>query len=60
MARYLGNSNEMEVHDTLHERPGCAIARVKAWHRVNFFPDTLEEAGRQGYSSCDYCIVYAE
>lgn len=57
--RYLGNSNHsnMEVHDLHNEKPQCQIdAILAAGHAVRFIPDTLDEAHRNGYDNCAYCI----
>jgi len=57
--RYLGNSNpsNMEVHDLLSEKTQCQIAEIiAATHAVKFIPDTLDEAHRNKYDNCAYCI----
>ncbi len=52
--RYLGNKNHMEVHDLQNEYPLCQIPEIKPEHKVYF--DSLDEARREGYDSCSYCI----
>jgi len=57
--RYLGNSdqNHMEVHDLSNEKTQCQIDKIiAARHAVKFIPDTLDEAHRNNYDNCDYCI----
>lgn len=55
--RYLGNNNKMEVHDLDNEQVNCQIDEIiRAGHAVTFTPDTLEEAHRQGYDNCAWCI----
>lgn len=58
--RFVGNSNTTEVHDLDNEKTGaneCQIDEIiKADHAVTFSPDTLDEAHRQGYDNCAYCI----
>jgi hypothetical protein len=58
--RFVGNANTDEVHDLDNEQTGaneCQIDEIiRAGHVVTFSPDTLEEAHRQGYDNCAYCI----
>lgn len=58
MPRYLGDSKAMVVHDLMHERASCKIKELRAWHRKSFYPDTLEQARSEEFTSCDYCIIY--
>lgn len=57
--RYLGNSSssKMEVHDLLHETTNCQIDEIiAAHHAVVFEPDSKEQAHKEGYDNCAYCI----
>ena len=58
--RYCGNINKMEVHDLDNEdisASGCQIDEIiAANHAKKFDPDTLEQAHREGYDNCAYCI----
>jgi hypothetical protein len=58
--RYLGNWLKMEVHDLDNEQTGanrCQIDEIiEAGHQVIFEPDTLDQAHREGYDNCHYCI----
>jgi len=57
--QYLGNSNpkKMEVHDRSNETPRCQIDEIIAnGHAVVFTPDTLDEARKEGYDKCAFCI----
>lgn len=57
--RFLGNSSpsKMEVHDTQRESASCQLDEIiKAGHAVRFTPDTKEEAHRNGFDNCAYCI----
>lgn len=54
MARYLGNKSKKEVHDQHNERPNCQLSEIK--ERVQFSPDTLTQARKEGYDNCHYCI----
>ncbi len=58
--RYCGNTNKMEVHDLDNEDTGkyaCQIDEIiAANHAKTFDPDTLEQAHREGYDNCAYCI----
>jgi len=50
----------MEVHDLDNEDTspsGCQIDEIiDAGHARSFNPDTLEQAHREGYDDCAYCI----
>ena len=55
--RYCGNINTMEVHDLDNETTLCWIDEIiAAGHAKIFFPDTLEQAHREGYYNCALCI----
>gem|GEM_PF-353362 len=58
--KYCGNTNKMEVHDLDNEDTspsGCQIDEIiDAGHARSFNPDTLEQAHREGYDDCAYCI----
>lgn len=58
--RFVGNTNSTEVHDLDNEQTGpneCQIDEIiKARHAVTFAPDTLDQAHRQRYDNCAYCI----
>ena len=58
--KYLGNNNNMEVHDLDREdtsASGCQIDEIiRANHAVTFNPDTLEQAHTRGYDNCAKCI----
>jgi hypothetical protein len=47
----------MEVHDLLAETEQCQIPEIlRAGNAVRFDPDTLEQAHREGYDNCAWCI----
>ena len=57
--QYLGNSNpkKMEVHDLYNETPQCQIDEIIVnGHAVVFTPDTLDEAHKERYDNCSFCI----
>lgn len=54
--RFIGNTNTNEVHDLDNEKPGCKIDQIKDSHVKTFVPDTLQEAHRQCFDNCAYCI----
>ena len=58
--RYVGNTNNKEVHDLNNEKTGtnqCQIDEIiAANHAKTFYPDTLEQAGNEGYDNCAHCI----
>lgn len=58
--RYCGDTNKMEVHDFNYEDKrefACRVEEVIAsGHAKSFTPDTLEQAHKEGYENCAYCI----
>ena len=55
--RYCGNTNKKEVHDLDNEKIVCEIDEIiDAGHARIFTPDTLEQANKEGYDDCAYCI----
>jgi len=55
--RYLGNTHKMEVHDLENEQPKCQIDEIiRAGHAVVFTPDTLEQAHKESFDNCAWCI----
>jgi len=66
----MGNTNKMEVHDLDNEKTKpneCQIDEIIAAHNrdldnnrdgrvVIFEPDTLDQARREMFDPCDYCI----
>lgn len=58
--RYVGNTDKKEVHDLDNEQTGaneCQIDEIiKAGHARTFSPDTLEQADKETYDNCAYCI----
>lgn len=58
--RYVGNKNNMEVHDLDNEKTGqnqCQIDEIiRAGNAVIFTPDTLSQAHSEGYDNCAYCL----
>jgi hypothetical protein len=58
--RYCGDTNNMEVHDFNYEdrrQFACRVNEIIAsGHAKSFVPDTLEQAHREGYHNCAFCI----
>lgn len=53
----MGNKNTTEVHDLKVEWVECQIDKIVSHkHAVQFTPDSLDEAHREGYDNCAYCI----
>jgi hypothetical protein len=52
--RYLGNSQNRELHDLENTKTNCRLDRISADHRVNFASE--EEAVKAGYDFCAYCF----
>lgn len=53
--RFVGNTNKKEVHDLDNEKTG-PNEFIKAGHARTFNPDTLEQAKKEGYDNCAYCL----
>jgi hypothetical protein len=56
--RFLGNSQNREVHDLENTKRNCRIAQISADHRVYF--ETAEEAIKAKYDYCAYCFGRAK
>lgn len=55
--RYCGNTNKKEVHDLDNEKTNCQIDEIiAAGHARTFTPDTLDQAHKDGYDNCAYCL----
>ncbi|MFX0097153.1 MAG: hypothetical protein ACFE7E_05285 [Candidatus Hodarchaeota archaeon] len=58
--RFVGNTNTEEVHDLDNEqtKPNeCQIDEIiNANHVRTFEPDTLDQAHKEGFDNCAYCI----
>ena len=55
--RYLGDESTMLVHKLEKENNACDIEEIIAKENaVVFSPDKLNEAHRQGYNNCEYCL----
>ena len=53
--RYLGNTNEMEVHDLDNENSNCQIDEIiRAGNDKPF--NSLEIARSNGYDNCHWCL----
>ncbi|GAH18302.1 unnamed protein product [marine sediment metagenome] len=59
--RFSGDEAEMVVHDLENEDTtvqGCYIDEIiEKGNSVCFFPDSIEEAHRQGYDNCERCLL---
>jgi hypothetical protein len=58
--RYCGNTNKMEVHDFNYEdrrQFACQMDdTIASGQAKSFAPDTLEQAHKEGYHCCVFCI----
>ncbi|MCK4644953.1 MAG: hypothetical protein KAU46_01760 [Candidatus Aminicenantes bacterium] len=52
--RYLGNTNEMKVHDLENENVNCQIDEIKYEHIKMY--DYHFQAKDNGFVDCDYCF----
>ncbi|MBS1914449.1 MAG: hypothetical protein JST22_20840 [Bacteroidetes bacterium] len=56
--RYLGDDNNMIVHDLERAKGSCEIDEILDESRgVRFEPDTLEQAEHERFRPCSRCIV---
>jgi len=61
--RFIGNTDKNKVHDLDNENLAeyaCQIDEIKPEHVKTFEPDTLEQAHKEGFENCDYCIQIIE
>ena len=56
MAGYLGNKSDNVVHHLAEMTPDCKIVQIKKSEKIYFIPDTLEEAIKEKFILCKYCI----
>jgi hypothetical protein len=58
MKQFVGNNDTKIVHDVDNEQPrNCHITRIVAVdNAVTFTPDTLDQAQKEGYTGCKYCL----
>ena len=58
--RYIGDTSKNIVHDTPFEKKyiigDCKIDEIKEECRRTFSPDSLEQAKKEGYKPCKYCL----
>jgi len=58
--RFIGDSSKKIVHDTLYEKKyligECKIDEIKTKNIKTFSPDTLEQAKKEGFKPCEYCL----
>ena len=53
----LCNKKSTEFHNLSKAKPQCQIAEIVAnSHQKSFVPDTVEQAIREGFEPCAYCI----
>ena len=56
MAGYLGNKSDMIVHHLATMGHDCKIYYVKKEDKIFFMPDTLDQATKEKFTPCQYCI----
>ena len=56
MVGYLGNKFDMIVHHLVGMKPNCKIYDIKKQDSVYFVPDILDQAKKEGFVSCKYCV----
>ena len=60
MPQYLGNKNNMEVHDLYKQQTNCQINEIKPEHKKYFIPDTLDQAHKEHFDNCHWCIGFSK
>ena len=56
MPGYLGNKSDNKVHHLATMTPDCKIYDMKKVEQIYFTPDTLENAIKEKFTPCRYCI----
>ena len=56
MTGYLGNKSDRIVHHLATMVPNCRIYYVKKEDKTYFVPDILEEAIKEKFTPCPYCL----
>ena len=56
MAGYLGNKFDMIVHHLAVMKPKCKIYDIKKQDSVYFVPDILDQARKERFVPCKYCV----
>ena len=56
MAGYLGNKSDKIVHHLTAMVPDCRIYFIKKEDRVYFDPDRLDQAVKEKFIPCTYCL----
>ena len=53
---YFGDKSQNIVHDLNLASKDCKIVSVKTTNKKYFVPDTLEQAHKEGYQDCKFCL----
>lgn len=56
MAGYMGDKSNMMVHHLAVMKEECNIYEVKKDNKQYFVPDILDQAKKEGFVPCKYCI----
>lgn len=56
MAGYMGNKSNMIVHHLAMMKQECDIYNVEKKDRQYFTPDTVNQAIKEKFTLCKYCI----
>lgn len=56
MPGYLGHKSANIVHHLADMTQDCKIVEIKKLEKIYFIPDTLDEAIKEKFTSCKYCI----
>lgn len=55
MPGYLGDKETMVVHHLANMKKQCNVYAIKISLKQYFTPDTIENAQKSGFRSCQYC-----
>ncbi len=56
MAGYLGDLKTKTVHHLANMKDECKIVEIKPKYKKYFIPDTIDQAHKEGFSNCSYCV----
>lgn len=58
MARYLANTNKLEIHDLQNQQINCQINEIKQEHRIslNTEDDVKRWINLHGFNGCKWCL----
>jgi len=55
MAGYMGDKANMIVHHLAAMSSDCGIFDIKKENMLYFIPDTIDQARKENFVTCEYC-----